>query len=108
MNGKVERFFKTLKYWQRLKLLFTSERSIQKKLDVFWRYYNCVRPMCVLAMRTPEEMWNDVQLDVPVLIAETDPIKPAICVTKDSFEGDPLLPVFKIDIVGRAQCRPAA
>ena len=107
MNGKAERFFKTLKYWQRLKLLFTSGHSIQKKLDVFRRYYNCVRPMCVLGMKTPEESWSGTELDEPVLIAERDPVKPAICVTKKSFEDDPLLPVFNIDIVGRA-CRPAA
>ncbi len=109
MNGKVERFFKTLKIWQRVKLLFASERSIQKKLDIFRRYYNAVRPMFTLGMRTPDEVWNDVTLDEPVLIRQADPIKPALCVTKDSFEGDPLLPVFAIDVVGRSQrYRPAA
>ena len=107
MNGKVERFFKSLRLWQRVKLLFASERSIQKKLNVYKQWFNTARPMYVLGMRTPEEMWNDVNLDEPVLIAEVDPIKPAISVTKESFEGDPLLPVFNIDIGGRAQ-RPAA
>jgi hypothetical protein len=107
MNGKIERLFKTLKLWQRVKLLFASERSIQKKADVFRRYYNTIRPMWVLGMRTPEEVWNGAALDEPVLFAEADAIKPAVGVTKESFEGDPLLPVFRIDIVGRAY-RPAA
>jgi putative transposase len=109
MNGKVERFFKTLKWWQRMKLLFASERSIQKKLDVFRRYYNTVRPMFTLGMRTPEEAWNGMKLDEPVPIRQADPIKPAICVTKKLFEGDPLLPVFSIEVLGcKRRYRPAA
>ena len=107
MNGKCERFFKTLKSWRRLKLLFASGRSIQKKLDVFRQYYNAVRPMWILGMRTPKEVWNGAALDEPALFAERDPINPAVSVTKESFEGDPLLPVFRIDVVGRAR-RPAA
>jgi transposase InsO family protein len=109
MNGKVERLFRTLKAWQKLKLLFMSERSIQKKLDVFRKWYDTERPMYVLGMKTPEETWNGTVLDEPVLTPERDPIKPAICVTKKSFEGDPLLPVFRIDVVGlRRRYRPAA
>ncbi len=109
MNGKVERYFKTLKLWQRAKLLFASARSIQKKLDTFRRYYNDVRPMFTLGMRTPDEVWNNVKLDEPALIRQAAPVKPALCVTKESFEGDPLLPVFTIDVVGRARrYRPAA
>jgi hypothetical protein len=101
MNGKAERFFKTLKWWQRLKLLFTSERSIQKKLDVFQEWYNIAHPMWALGMRTPEEVWNNVALEQPVLIPEADPVKPAICVRKQAFEGDPLLPVLDMDVVWR-------
>ena len=107
MNGKCERFFKTLKWWQRIKLLFASERSIRKKLDAYKRWFNTARPMWTLGMKTPEETWNGTELVEPVLTAEKDPIKPAISVTKENFEGDPLLPVFRIDFVGRAQ-RPAA
>ena len=92
-----------------MKLMFNSARSIQKKLNVFREYYNTMRPMCVLGTRTPEETWNGTELDEPVLFAERDPIKPAVSVTKKFFEGDPLLPVFRIDIVGRARrYRPAA
>ncbi len=58
-------------------------------------------------MKTPEEAWNGTQLDEPVLIAERDPIKPAVSVAREHFEGDPILPVFRIDVLGRAR-RPAA
>jgi len=64
-------------------------------------WYNKVRPMWTLGMRTPDEVWNNVALEESVLIPEADPIKPAICVTKELFEGDPLLPVLDIDVVWR-------
>ncbi len=34
-NGKVERFFRTLKWWQRMKLLFVSEKSISEETRCF-------------------------------------------------------------------------
>jgi transposase InsO family protein len=101
MNGKVERIFRTLKAWQKLKLLFTSERSIQKKLDIFRRHYNGVRPMWTLGMRTPDETWAGTELPRVVLIPECDPVKPAVNVTRKNFLGDPLLPVLDIETAWR-------
>ncbi len=83
--------------------------SFQKCERILALPCNDVRPMFTLGMKTPDEVWNNVNLDEPALIRQADPIKPALCVTKESFEGDPLLPVFTIDVIGRAQQhRPAA
>ncbi len=43
-NGKVERFFKTFRIWQRRTLLPLSLSCIQRKLDVFCHWYNTQRP----------------------------------------------------------------
>ncbi|MFG0249201.1 MAG: integrase core domain-containing protein [Phycisphaeraceae bacterium JB051] len=39
-NGKVERFFKKLRLWQRPALWPTSSRSIQRRLDQYQAWYN--------------------------------------------------------------------
>jgi hypothetical protein len=108
MNGKVERFFRTLRWWENIKLMFDSRRSIQKKLDVFRRWYNAVRPMWVLGMKTPEEAWAGLDLERPTLIAEADSVKPAVSVERGRFEGDPLLPVIRIELTVRKGRRRAA
>lgn len=57
MNGRVERFFGTLK--ERLdQWTVVSGETLQKSLDEFRFWYNAVRPHQHLAGRTPLEAWN--------------------------------------------------
>ncbi len=103
MNGKAERFFRTLKYWCRLTLFFISRNSIQKKVDTYRDWYNNVRPQWGLGCRTPDEVWNGVNLPEPVPIRARDPVKPAISVEKKLYRGDPYLPILKIEVIREAR-----
>lgn len=40
LNAKVERFFRTLKTWQRRTWMAPSQRSILRRLDAFSEWYN--------------------------------------------------------------------
>lgn len=59
MNGRIERFFGTLKaqldQWK-----VHSRASLQASLDEFEFWYNAVRPHQHLAGRTPLEVWNKI------------------------------------------------
>ncbi len=59
-NGKVERFFKTLRIWQRFTLFAWKLDWIQRRLDVFLDWYNGQRPMWIHAGRTPDEVYNSI------------------------------------------------
>jgi len=58
LNGRMERFFKSFKQWQRLVLLAMSTTSIQRRLDNFADWYNTHRPHSALGIRTPEEAFT--------------------------------------------------
>jgi transposase InsO family protein len=52
-NGKAERFFKTLRIWQRFTLFAWKLDWIQRRLEIFRDWYNTQRPMWIHAGRTP-------------------------------------------------------
>ncbi|MCZ7646130.1 MAG: DDE-type integrase/transposase/recombinase [Planctomycetota bacterium] len=89
-NGKVERFFRTLKGWRRWTLLPRTRTGIQRKLDVFRAWYNTERPMFVLGGRTPDEMFVGAKKPhaVPILAREE---QPAVSVRRVHYGGDPHL-----------------
>jgi transposase InsO family protein len=95
-NGKVERFFRTLKAWQRVALLFCSASRLQMRLDRFRRYYNSERPSLAIAGNTPESAWcRKRRIDCRRFFA-ADPIQPAFRIQRVGFEGDSTLPVARI------------
>ncbi len=98
-NGKVERFFRTFKLWQRLTLFARKKDWIQRKLDIFRDWYNIQRPMWLHGGRTPEEVWSGVVLPHPKPMLERSAIKPAINVQRIHFHGDFHLPTLSIQIV---------
>lgn len=97
-NGKAERWFRTLKLWQRISLLFCSVGRVQQRLDAHRDWYNQVRCHQALAGRTPEEAWNGSSRPPPQPILECDPLKPAVEIRVERFRGDKDLPVVKIDV----------
>jgi putative transposase len=59
MNGRIERFFGTLK--QSLnRLAVDGSSQLQASLDVFRDWYCCVRPHANLEGATPMEAWNGI------------------------------------------------
>ena len=103
LNGKVERFFRTMKEWARLTLFawfadrHAVARSIQRRLDVFARWFNGLRPHQGIGGRTPESVWHDrTALRMRHLLAK-DP-QPHVDVTCSRFAGDPHLPVFEVRV----------
>jgi len=54
-NAKIERFFRSLKFWQRGTLLVPSVRLIQKRLDAYRVWHNAHRPHAALGLLTPNE-----------------------------------------------------
>jgi hypothetical protein len=97
-NGKVERFFRTFKLWQRLTLFARKKDWIQRKLDIFRVWYNTQRPMWLHGGRTPEEVWSGISLPESKPMRQRDP-DPAINVYRVHFNGDFHLPVRSIQIV---------
>jgi transposase InsO family protein len=103
LNGKVERFFKTFRLWQRLTLFAWKLRSIQRKLDIFRDWYNTQRPMVILGNRTPEEMWRGDPIPEPTPIRQNDPVKPAFAVRRTPYRGDCQLPRLVIHMIRSVQ-----
>jgi hypothetical protein len=99
LNGKVERFFGTLKPWQRLTLFCWSHASIQKRLAAFRDSYNTERPMWLHAGRTPKEVYRGLPPLTAESLREDDPLKPAISVRRQQYRSDHNLPKLVIEIV---------
>jgi hypothetical protein len=97
-NGKVERFFRTFKLWQRLTLFAWKTTRLQRKLDVYREWYND-RPMWVLNGRTPGEAWSNAAVVLATPVRENDPIKPAVSVERINFRDDVHLPKLNIQII---------
>ncbi len=100
-NGRVERFFKTFRLWQRLTLFAWKIAWIQKKLDVFRGWYNAERPMFILSGRTPEEVWTAKSPPEAAAFRASDPHQPVFRVARRRYRGDPRLPVLDIQITRR-------
>jgi hypothetical protein len=103
----VERFWKTLKLWQRLTLFAWKTEWIQRKLDAFRDWYNTERPMWCVGGRTPEETWAGKCLPETVPFRATDPIEPVFLVARHHALGDPRLPVIEIQLTRRRLKRAA-
>ena len=103
LNGKVERFFRTFKWWARRKLWawFASRmavaRAIQRRLDVFAAYYS-ERPHQGLGGLTPNQAWNGVRRLKTRPIRAHEP-QPEFTVTRRRFRGDSHLPVVDVTVV---------
>ena len=102
LNGKVERFFRTFKWWARRKLWawFASRtaiaRAIQRRLDIFAAWYN-ERPHQGLAGRTPNQAWDGVKRLKTKAIRAHEP-QPEFTVTRRLFRGDAHLAVVDVTI----------
>jgi len=57
MNGRIERFFGTLKSKTKL-LIFPRDVNLQTELDSFQVWYNLIKTHENIAGLTPAEMWN--------------------------------------------------
>jgi len=100
-NGKLERWVRTFRIWQRVTLFAWRLPSIQRKLDIYREWYNHERPIFGLGCRTPDELWAGAacpaQAAVP--LRETDPLKPALDIHRFAYRGDPNLIQLAIRIV---------
>ncbi len=102
-NGKVERFFRTLRGWSSgLLIAFFADKAgtcrwLQRRLDVFRDWYNEFRPHQAVGGRTPEEVWTGATRPKPIAVMARDP-QPEISVRRKRFCGDHRLPVFDIRV----------
>lgn len=102
-NGKSGRFIRTFRWWQRLTLFYLFPRSMQKRLDVYRRWYNTIRPQWNLNARTPDEMWYGIPPPVGMPCRERDPVKPAMNIQVKHFRGDPHLSILEIEVIREAK-----
>lgn len=98
-NGKAERWFRALKLWQRIGILFCSAGRVQQRLDAHRDWYNSVRCHQGLEGRTPDEVWDGSTRPPPQPILDRDPLKPAIELRIEGFRGDANLPVVRIEVI---------
>ncbi len=111
LNGRIERFFKSFKQWQRLVLLAVSIASIQRRLDNFAGWYNIHRPHSALGHLTPAEAWassalptqnprlpSGLQLPQPAPIRARDGPNIQIQIARRHYLNDPHLPVIEINL----------
>jgi hypothetical protein len=98
-NGKVERFFKTFKLWQRVALLFTSTESLQLAIENFRNWYNAERCHQAIGGLTPDEVWNGTVRPEPTRYLASSDVQPVFRVLRHNFGGDARLPVFDIRVL---------
>ncbi len=97
-NGKVERFFKTLRTWQRRTFLPLSLSGIQRKLDVFLYWYNTERPHQGIKGLTPNEAWAGETLTGSIAFRSARSVSPRIRIRRRSCRGDPCLPSIRVRV----------
>ena len=102
-NGKVERFFKTLRVWQRLTLFAWKLDWIQRKLDVYRAWFNGKRPVWILRGRTPDEVYAGKDLPEAEHCRVGDPMITNVSVKRNHFGGDHHLPNLEIRWTRRAK-----
>lgn len=102
-NGKIERWFKTLKRWQRMSLFTGKLSRVQRHLDDFKDWYNGCRCHQALNRLTPMEAWHGLARANPRPILARDPLKPTVRVEVNAFRGHTRLPVVRIEAVRDAQ-----
>ena len=102
-NGKIERFFRTLRIWQRAAWLLPKQQNLQKRLDCYRLWYNEKRSHQALYGLTPEEAWNQIKPDEPIPIRSADwPSYAHIRIQRKRFKDDAHLPVIKITVTRQA------
>ncbi len=97
-NGKVERFFRTLRIWLRSSLLCLTVDGLQRRLDVYAEWYNARRPHQAINERTPEEVASRAVLPRPMYFRQRAAFKPSLSIRRLRYRGDPHLPVVQIDL----------
>ena len=96
-NGKIERFFRTLRIWQRSVWLLPKHQNLQKRLVSFQLWYNQYRYHQSLDGLTPDEAWDCFEPEEPIPIRSADwPSYPHIRIQRNRFKDDAHLPVIKI------------
>ena len=102
-NGKIERFFKSLRIWQRSVWLLPMQRDLQCRLDQFRLWFNTIRAHQALGGLTPDEAWNGIEPDEPIPIRAADwPTHTHIRIKRSGFKNDMYLPVIKITVTRQA------
>ena len=95
-NGKIERFFRTLKLWQRVALLFFDVALIQSAFNNFLAWYNTMRTHQALGGLTPDEAWAGTKRPAPFRYLARDKSQPKFQLRREHFGNDSKLPVFNI------------
>ena len=96
-KGKIERFFRTLRIWQRSTWLLPNHQNLQKRLASFQLWYNQKRYHQSLDGLTPDEAWDGFEPEEPIPIRSADwPSHPHIHIQRSRFKDDAHLPVIKI------------
>jgi putative transposase len=98
LNGKIERFFRTFKLWQRLMLMAPTAGGIQRRLDGFACWYNIHRPHSDLGHKTPAEAFSEQLLTKPVTYRARDNPNIQIEITRRHYRGDPHLSMPEITV----------
>ncbi len=95
-NGKVERFFRTIRGWMRGVLWPLGVDAMQVRLDDFREWYNTRRPHQALGGRTPDEAWTGFELPEPVSFYACADVPVIITMRREPCRGDPRLPTAEI------------
>jgi hypothetical protein len=102
MNGKVERFFRTFKWWTRRKLWgwFATRtaiaRAMQRRLDVFREHFNDRLHQGIDGL-TPNQKWDGVKRLKVKAIRVHDP-QPEFTLTRRWFRGDRHLAIVEVNV----------
>ena len=94
----MERFFRSLKLWQRLTLMSATVCGIQRRLDSFMTWYNTHRPHSASGIRTPQEAWSGKTVPKPIPIRARDGPNIQIEIARRKHRGDPRLSVVNITV----------
>ena len=95
LNGKIERFFRTMKNWIRTTWMIPSTDGMQRRFSEYQVWYNEHRMDAALEAHTPEDRVRDIDPS-SILYNVNGGIEPVIRVTRQSARGDPKL--FQLEI----------
>ena len=102
-KGKIERFFRTLRIWQREAWLLPKQQNLQKRCDCFRLWYNQERFHQALDGLTPDEAWSNIEPEEPTPIRSADwPTHTHIRIQRSGFENELHLPVIEIIVTRQA------
>jgi len=104
LNGKIERFFRTMKGWMRSTWMIPSTDGMQRRLNEYQVWYNEHRVHVAHEAHTPEDRIKGVEPN-PILYTENGGIEPEIRVSRQSARVDPKL--FRLEFKVRERKRAA-